>query len=674
MIYHLIIGKFKHATIKHKLIMVILFTSGVVLAMASLAFIGNELITYQKIEKRNHKILATIIGRNTTSAIDFHDPQAAQETLAALADVSHVTSAYIIAADGELFASYLRSTAPSLPGLPGIAPDGGKQRVPQKTIASLAAEELNFWPRNFRLVTVYPVRLFDREISTVVIFSDLSDLISRLSGFLLVVCLIVAGAAGVAYLLSARLQRLISDPVVHLAKTMEQVSTARDYSLRAVGESSDELGTLIAGFNQMLTQIQYRDDQLLGYHDELEAKVVRRTNELTAAKEEADAANKAKSQFLANMSHELRTPLNAILGFSEALQESYLGTLTPGQLKAVVTIEESGRHLLTLINDILDLSKIEADKLELDMELVPVESICEASLCFITEMAMKKRIEIVSLFTEIPKAIRCDQRRLKQMLVNLLCNAVKFTPEGGKVMLEVIGERKQQQIRFHICDTGIGITPENMQKLFQPFVQVDNSLSRQYEGTGLGLSLVSRLAELLGGSVSAISEAGKGSRFSITLPWENCEPETEGVGTCSLSNIPPLEIQHNPDPLKFPLILLVDDNQTSLQMTEGHLRAKGFRVITAGDGERAVTRASDDRPALILMDIQLPGMNGVEAIRRIREFPEQSAASVPIIALTALAMQGDRERCLAAGADAYLSKPVRMLDLCRNMEKLLGVG
>jgi len=241
--------------------------------------------------------------------------------------------------------------------------------------------------------------------------------------------------------------------------------------------------------------------------------------ELKKAKEAAEAANRAKSEFLATMSHELRTPLNAILGLSEALQEEVYGPLSERQLRSLRTIERSGRHLLSLINDILDVSKIESGKLELEIGPVSVESVSQASLGLIKQAAHEKRLRVSSTLDSAVTTIQADERRLKQILVNLLSNAVKFTPEGGEIGLEVVGDAEKEVVHFTVWDTGIGISPEEMARLFEPFVQLDSSLSRQHEGTGLGLALVSRLAELHGGSVTVESEVGQGSRFVVSLPW-----------------------------------------------------------------------------------------------------------------------------------------------------------
>ena len=359
------------------------------------------------------------------------------------------------------------------------------------------------------------------------------------------------------------------------------------------------------------------------------------------------------------MSHELRTPLNAILGMSEVLSLAVYGPLTAEQQNAVNHIEESGRHLLNLINDILDISKIEAGKVELEFSTVAIGDVCQASLRLVKQQALHKNIKADLTLDDAIQIFWADERRLKQMLVNLLNNAVKFTPAGGAVGLSVSYDQAQESIHFTVWDTGIGISPENLSRLFQPFVQIDSSLSRHHEGTGLGLSLVARLAELHGGGVSVESEVGQGSRFTVSLPAQS-QPLSQNLASSGAQAIvaPPMAAKGTP------LILLAEDNEANIITVRDFLQASGYRVIVGRNGHEAIARASEDHPQLILMDIQLPALDGLEAIRRLRADP--ATISTPIIALTALAMPGDRERCLAAGANEYMSKPV-------SLSKLLGV-
>lgn len=407
--------------------------------------------------------------------------------------------------------------------------------------------------------------------------------------------------------------------------------------------------------------------------------------QLLQANEELLRATKLKDEFLANMSHELRTPLNSILGLSEALQDQVLGVLNEKQLNAIGIIESSGKHLLSLINDILDLSKISSGMMELDIASVSVRNLCDSSLVFVKQQAFQKRIQVVS---NIPPYINninivVDERRIKQVLVNLLTNAVKFTPNEGKISLLVAvgsGETWQgeatipQRLRamnssmivFQVVDTGIGIASNNLPRLFQPFVQVDSALNRQYEGTGLGLALVKQIVELHGGQVIAESEVGKGSRFTVVLPYEMAPSNPKSEQTAlALSS---LEI--NSENAIAPLILLAEDNEANVQTFASYLTAINYRIAIARNGEEAVAMAKSESPDIILMDIQMPNMDGLEAIRLIRA--DETTATIPIIALTALAMEGDRKRCLEVGANEYLSKPVKLRQLNTVIQQILA--
>ena len=385
---------------------------------------------------------------------------------------------------------------------------------------------------------------------------------------------------------------------------------------------------------------------------------------LARANAELDRAARVKDEFLASMSHELRTPLNAILGMSEILCEGVYGPLSEKQQKPVRTIEASGRHLLDLINDILDLSKIEAGKEELELAPVSVEAICKASLGLIRQNAFEKQLKVSSTLDSAVTVLLADGRRVKQILVNLLSNAVKFTPEGGEIGLEVAGDAERGAVHFAVWDTGIGIAAEDMERLFQPFVQLDSGLSREHTGTGLGLSLVQRLAEMHGGGVSVESDGvpGKGSRFTVSLPWQETDPGGNATSESS-QDTEPREEPAMPGGQPSAVILLAENNENSIHTFFDYLQAKGYRVIVARNGNEAVDLARGEGPDLVLMDIQMPGMDGLAATRRIRAGTVESVARVPIIALTALAMPGDRERCLEAGANEYLSKPVSLRQL-----------
>jgi CheY-like chemotaxis protein/anti-sigma regulatory factor (Ser/Thr protein kinase) len=349
------------------------------------------------------------------------------------------------------------------------------------------------------------------------------------------------------------------------------------------------------------------------------------------------------------------------------LQEGVFGGISEKQRKPLRTIEKSGEHLLSLINDILDLAKIESGKLSIDKDSISLISLCESSLNFIRQQAFKKQIKVQFIPPSKIADFFADERRLRQILINLLNNAVKFTPNGGEVSLEVSLDRFLDQpiLNFMIKDTGIGIAKEDLPKLFQSFVQIDSRLARQYEGTGLGLALVERLAKLHGGRVSVASNVGQGSCFAVHLPYYPvCVINT----TSTLATTRETEV-NSPSSIKSALILLVEDNPNNAQTISTYLEHKGYSLISACNGQEALEIIKQSKPDLILMDVQMPIMDGLEATRQIRSNPKFT--QIPIIALTALAMPGDRDRCFAAGMNDYLSKPIRMKQLTTIIEQNL---
>jgi PAS domain S-box-containing protein len=401
------------------------------------------------------------------------------------------------------------------------------------------------------------------------------------------------------------------------------------------------------------------------------------TNEqLESTIQELQHATHLKDEFLATMSHELRTPLNAILGMSEALQEEVFGALTADQLHSIATIEKSGEHLLAVINDVLDVSKISVGKLGLNITKVSLMELCKSSLIFVSQQAVTKQIKIDTHLPTNLNYLLIDERRMCQVLINLLSNAIKFTPNGGKIILaarleppELCHQIMGNSLCFSVTDTGIGIAETDLSKLFQPFIQLDSNLNRKYTGTGLGLVIVKQIAELHGGHVSIDSQVGKGSCFSVNIPQTHLQSQPSS----NTNNIQDLAVNQLLYPFhKNPLILLAEDNEVNINTFSSYLTNKGYRILLAQNGQDAITLSQKHHPDLILMDIQMPDMNGIETIKYICQHSPQ--AKIPIIALTAQAIVGDREKCLAAGADQYLTKPVKLRELHHTIQKHLNLN
>ena len=455
---------------------------------------------------------------------------------------------------------------------------------------------------------------------------------------------------------------------------IHQCQTTRQWQEDEIELSKQLANQLTIAINQ--ANLFEKLKQQLIEQQEAKDQLSERNYKLAFYNEELARATRLKDEFLASMSHELRTPLNAILGMAEGLQERVFGNITEEQSKALKTIERSGSHLLELINDILDIAKIESGKLKLDCQFTDLSRLCESSLAFIKQQALTKSIQLeIRKPLNIPEVL-IDERRMRQVLINLLNNAVKFTPEGGNVTLEIKYEQSLEKLnldnhispiklQIRIIDNGIGIAQEHMEKLFEPFIQIDSALNRKYTGTGLGLSLVKRIVELHDGQVKLNSTVGEGSCFTINFPHICSKPFPTPIQSSTYTDIKLEELEEG----QCPYILLVEDNDANIATISSYLKAKKMRVILAKSGKEAIALLESETPDLILMDIQMPEMDGLEAIKNIRN--HHNLKNVPIIALTSLAMIGDRERCLAAGANHYMTKPVRLKHLVNVIKQFI---
>jgi hypothetical protein len=446
---------------------------------------------------------------------------------------------------------------------------------------------------------------------------------------------IVLGASLIAFLFSSRLQRVISNPVLSLAHTAKVVSERKDYSLRAEKRTDDEIGFLIDRFNEMLTQIEEHEKEIQEVNEQL-----------VQSEQRARAATQAKSHFLANMSHELRTPLNAIIGYSEMLQEEAQDSGQESFIPDLKKINRSGRHLLDLINDVLDLSKIEAGKMELYLETFDIPNLLEDVSTTVQLLVQKNSNTLEVRCPANLGAMRADMTKVRQSLFNLLSNASKFT-KNGKITLEAareISPTKADWIVFRVSDTGIGMTPEQQDRVFEAFSQADSATARDFGGTGLGLTITKTFCRMMGGDVALTSEPGKGTTFTIRLPTEVREPKAESAAASESSAAPNME--GTP-------VLVVDDDADTRQVLKRFLNRKGFPVECASSGEEGLRLARELHPMAIILDVMMPGMDGWAVLSTLKS--EEEVKDIPVVMLTIV---DDKNLGYALGATDYLIKPV----------------
>ena len=633
----------KNKSIKKKLIWLSMTTCGLALASASFFFIVYELKTTKESLQKEISLLAKVIAQHSIAAIEFDDKDLALDTLNSLEVDHRVSSAAIYLSSGKIFVSYSKQTES-----PSTIP-----KAPRQDGITFTDNSINIF---------YPIEFKNKKIGTIFISAGLNELAHRRNEFLFISVGVLAFSMLIGIYLSSKLQKLITVPIEKLkrvASGTNQISKLED--LNDI-DSGDEIGDFSRAFKEMLSKLKSAEKRLTMHSDELELLVQKRTNELEAEKIKAEKANQAKTVFLSQMSHELRTPLNAILGFAQLMEYRKPNQLNAEQKQDITYIIKSGKHLLSLINEILDLSKVESGNQKLSFEPVKIGSVLNEICKMMSPSAEKMGINLVfPEFDSQRQYIYADRIRFKQILINIVSNAIKYNRSQGRVEIKLISE--PEYIKIEVIDTGQGI-PENLhQKIFEPFFRMEDH-HQQIEGTGIGLPISKKLTESMGGEIILKSQVNVGSTFIIKFPAYNLPSENE------VALIDNKELSNNPHASKKYCILYIEDNEANTALVKRVVETKpGASFMSASTAEDGIQIAVEHKPDIILMDLHMSGMDGVAAFKVLRNKSETK--SIPVIAVSADAMDATIQDTLSMGFHSFVTKPINIPDLLEKIDSAL---